>query len=91
MTSATSCLPPLQRLKGERVEFIRFGISFNVYMFHGGTNFGFMNGATSFEKHRGVTTSYGKCSLGGAALSLGPCGLTGGPSSTAGFLTLILR
>uniref|UniRef100_A0AC11BP59 Galactosidase beta 1 like 3 n=1 Tax=Ovis aries TaxID=9940 RepID=A0AC11BP59_SHEEP len=39
-------------------EFIRFGISFNVYMFHGGTNFGFMNGATSFEKHRGVTTSY---------------------------------
>ncbi|OWK17797.1 hypothetical protein Celaphus_00009445 [Cervus elaphus hippelaphus] len=33
-------------------EFIRFGISFNVYMFHGGTNFGFMNGATSFEKHR---------------------------------------
>ncbi|KAF4009547.1 hypothetical protein G4228_000001, partial [Cervus hanglu yarkandensis] len=41
-------------------EFIRFGISFNVYMFHGGTNFGFMNGATSFEKHRGVTTSYGK-------------------------------
>lgn len=58
-------------------EFIRFGISFNVYMFHGGTNFGFMNGATSFEKHRGVTTSYGKCSPGGAALSLGPCGLTG--------------
>uniref|UniRef100_A0A8C0AE67 Galactosidase beta 1 like 3 n=1 Tax=Bos mutus grunniens TaxID=30521 RepID=A0A8C0AE67_BOSMU len=43
-------------------EFIRYGISFNVYMFHGGTNFGFMNGATSFEKHRGVTTSYGKCS-----------------------------
>uniref|UniRef100_F1MDX6 Beta-galactosidase n=1 Tax=Bos taurus TaxID=9913 RepID=F1MDX6_BOVIN len=39
-------------------EFIRYGISFNVYMFHGGTNFGFMNGATSFEKHRGVTTSY---------------------------------
>lgn len=68
-------------------EFIRFGISFNVYMFHGGTNFGFMNGATSFEKHRGVTTSYGKCSPGGAPLSLGALGLDrGGPSSIMGFL-----
>ena len=67
-------------------EFIRFGLSFNVYMFHGGTNFGFMNGATSFEKHRGVTTSYGKCSPGGA-LRLD----RGGPSSTTGFLPPNLR
>uniref|UniRef100_A0A8D1D223 Beta-galactosidase n=1 Tax=Sus scrofa TaxID=9823 RepID=A0A8D1D223_PIG len=39
-------------------DFIRLEISFNVYMFHGGTNFGFMNGATYFEQHRGVVTSY---------------------------------
>ncbi|KAL4674801.1 hypothetical protein H8959_018735 [Pygathrix nigripes] len=41
-------------------EFIKYEISFNVYMFHGGTNFGFMNGATYFGKHTGVVTSYGK-------------------------------
>nr|XP_019574387.1 PREDICTED: beta-galactosidase-1-like protein 3 [Rhinolophus sinicus] len=39
-------------------EFIKFEISFNVYMFHGGTNFGFINGAINFENHRGVVTSY---------------------------------
>ncbi|XP_076968492.1 beta-galactosidase-1-like protein 3 isoform X3 [Tamandua tetradactyla] len=49
--------------KAEEVEqtvsgFIKAEISFNTYMFHGGTNFGFMNGATHFEKHRGVVTSY---------------------------------
>ncbi|XP_077619828.1 beta-galactosidase-1-like protein 3 isoform X4 [Crocuta crocuta] len=39
-------------------KFITSEISFNVYMFHGGTNFGFMNGATYFGKHKGVVTSY---------------------------------
>ncbi|XP_011540870.1 beta-galactosidase-1-like protein 3 isoform X3 [Homo sapiens] len=39
-------------------EFIKYEISFNVYMFHGGTNFGFMNGATYFGKHSGIVTSY---------------------------------
>uniref|UniRef100_A0A8I3N7B2 Beta-galactosidase n=1 Tax=Canis lupus familiaris TaxID=9615 RepID=A0A8I3N7B2_CANLF len=39
-------------------KFIASEISFNVYMFHGGTNFGFMNGATDFGIHRGVVTSY---------------------------------
>ncbi|XP_070479624.1 beta-galactosidase-1-like protein 3 isoform X9 [Equus przewalskii] len=39
-------------------EFIKFEISFNVYMFHGGTNFGFINGAINFVKHAGVVTSY---------------------------------
>nr|XP_014721442.2 beta-galactosidase-1-like protein 3 isoform X2 [Equus asinus] len=39
-------------------EFIKFEISFNVYMFHGGTNFGFINGAINFVKHTGVVTSY---------------------------------
>ncbi|XP_062950721.1 beta-galactosidase-1-like protein 3 [Cynocephalus volans] len=39
-------------------EFIKYGISFNVYMFHGGTNFGFMNGALNFGVHLPVVTSY---------------------------------
>ncbi|XP_072585385.1 beta-galactosidase-1-like protein 3 isoform X2 [Vulpes vulpes] len=39
-------------------KFIASEISFNVYMFHGGTNFGFMNGATDFGIHQGVVTSY---------------------------------
>lgn len=30
----------------------------NVYMFHGGTNFGFMNGANEYEKFMPHTTSY---------------------------------
>ncbi|XP_038178077.2 beta-galactosidase-1-like protein 3 [Arvicola amphibius] len=38
--------------------FLRSGISFNMYMFHGGTNFGFINGAQNFHQHRGVVTSY---------------------------------
>uniref|UniRef100_A0A286XUB2 Beta-galactosidase n=1 Tax=Cavia porcellus TaxID=10141 RepID=A0A286XUB2_CAVPO len=38
--------------------FIKNGISFNVYMFHGGTNFGFINAAGIVEGRRSVTTSY---------------------------------
>ncbi|XP_057623204.1 beta-galactosidase-1-like protein 3 isoform X1 [Chionomys nivalis] len=38
--------------------FLRSGISFNMYMFHGGTNFGFINGAQSIHQHRSVVTSY---------------------------------
>ncbi|OBS59552.1 hypothetical protein A6R68_09323, partial [Neotoma lepida] len=40
--------------------FIKYGISFNMYMFHGGTNFGFINGALHFNQHLNVVTSYGK-------------------------------
>ncbi|XP_047375569.1 beta-galactosidase-1-like protein 3 isoform X2 [Sciurus carolinensis] len=39
-------------------ELINHEISFNIYMFHGGTNFGFINGAVYFGKHIGVVTSY---------------------------------
>ncbi|XP_074213324.1 beta-galactosidase-1-like protein 3 [Camelus bactrianus] len=39
-------------------EFIQLDISFNVYMFHGGTNFGFMNGGIHFTHYRAVITSY---------------------------------
>uniref|UniRef100_A0A5F9CVB1 Beta-galactosidase n=1 Tax=Oryctolagus cuniculus TaxID=9986 RepID=A0A5F9CVB1_RABIT len=40
-------------------EFIQYNISFNAYMFHGGTNFGFMNGAVyDSDIHKSVVTSY---------------------------------
>ncbi|XP_007104128.2 beta-galactosidase-1-like protein 3 [Physeter macrocephalus] len=47
-----------EEVKSSVSDFIRLGISFNVYMFHGGTNFGFMNGATHVDRHRSVVTSY---------------------------------
>ncbi|CAJ0967047.1 unnamed protein product [Ranitomeya imitator] len=34
------------------------GASINLYMFHGGTNFGFMNGALHFHEYRADVTSY---------------------------------
>lgn len=35
----------------------------NFYMFHGGTNFGFMNGANFYEKYNPTATSYDYCAL----------------------------
>ncbi|XP_043854454.1 beta-galactosidase-1-like protein 2 [Dromiciops gliroides] len=37
---------------------IQMGASLNLYMFHGGTNFGFMNGAQHFGEYRADVTSY---------------------------------
>jgi len=37
---------------------LKRGISFNLYMFHGGTNFGFMNGANWTGRYAPDTTSY---------------------------------
>nr|XP_031526167.1 beta-galactosidase-1-like protein 2 [Vicugna pacos] len=34
------------------------GSSINLYMFHGGTNFGFMNGALHFQDYKSDVTSY---------------------------------
>ena len=34
------------------------GMSVNVYMFHGGTNFGFYNGANNHDKYEPTVTSY---------------------------------
>ncbi len=42
-------------------EFFKIGASFNFYMFHGGTNFGFMNGANYSEKYEPTITSYDYC------------------------------
>ncbi|XP_049634390.1 beta-galactosidase-1-like protein 3 [Suncus etruscus] len=39
-------------------QFLNSGISFNTYMFHGGTNFGFMNGGVNIDSYQGVVTSY---------------------------------
>lgn len=39
--------------------------SVNLYMFHGGTNFGFMAGANFFSQYQADVTSYGTTNLGG--------------------------
>lgn len=41
-------------------QVLKMGASVNLYMFHGGTNFGFMNGAIHFHHYKPVVTSYGK-------------------------------
>ncbi|MBR3692673.1 MAG: beta-galactosidase, partial [Clostridia bacterium] len=41
--------------------FFRLGASFNFYMFHGGTNFGFMNGANYYDRYLPTITSYDYC------------------------------
>ncbi|XP_060106442.1 beta-galactosidase-1-like protein 2 isoform X1 [Heteronotia binoei] len=37
---------------------LKTGASINLYMFHGGTNFGFMNGALHFDGYKSDVTSY---------------------------------
>ncbi|WP_416148795.1 glycoside hydrolase family 35 protein [Salipaludibacillus sp. HK11] len=44
-------------------ELIKQKISVNFYMFHGGTNFGFMNGANHYDKYYPTITSYDYDSL----------------------------
>ena len=39
-------------------EFAELGASFNFYMFHGGTNFGFTNGANYYDFYQPTITSY---------------------------------
>ena len=39
-------------------EMLAIGASVNFYMFHGGTNFGFMNGANCMEEYQPTVTSY---------------------------------
>ncbi|XP_075459493.1 beta-galactosidase-1-like protein 2 isoform X2 [Ascaphus truei] len=39
-------------------EVLNKGASINLYMFHGGTNFGFMSGALHFHEYRSDVTSY---------------------------------
>lgn len=44
-------------------EMLACGASLNFYMFHGGTNFGFMNGANYFDDYLPTITSYDYCAL----------------------------
>ena len=39
-------------------EILSMGASVSAYMFHGGTNFGFMNGANHYEKYEPTVSSY---------------------------------
>lgn len=41
-------------------EILERGVSINLYMFHGGTNFGFMNGAMDLGTYKPQVTSYGR-------------------------------
>ncbi|XP_034769125.2 beta-galactosidase-1-like protein 2 isoform X2 [Acipenser ruthenus] len=40
------------------MEILQKGLSINLYMFHGGTNFGFMNGALEMHSYKADVTSY---------------------------------
>lgn len=46
-------------------EVLKLDMSINLYMFHGGTNFGFMNGAAAVgvTLPKPMVTSYGMCNL----------------------------
>ncbi len=44
-------------------EMLEEGASLNFYMFHGGTNFGFMNGANYYDAYEPTITSYDYCAL----------------------------
>lgn len=52
-------------LKEILTKLLDSGASINFYMFRGGTNFGFMNGAKIYHKHgyKPVVTSYGRYNL----------------------------
>ncbi len=49
---------PYEEIVDDVREFMELGASFNFYMFHGGTNFGFTNGANYSEKYEPTVTSY---------------------------------
>ncbi len=49
---------PAEEIVSDVRDFMEMGASFNFYMFHGGTNFGFMNGANYGEKFEPTVTSY---------------------------------
>ncbi|KAI0457963.1 glycosyl hydrolases family 35-domain-containing protein [Xylaria acuta] len=48
----------IQSIQSDLSTAIKNGSSFSIYMFHGGTNWGFQNGANSGDAYEPVTTSY---------------------------------
>ncbi len=51
-------LRPIEDIAREVDTFFEYGASFNLYMFHGGTNFGFWNGANHPGQYQPTITSY---------------------------------
>lgn len=49
---------PAEELREELIYMLENDISVNFYMFHGGTNFGFLNGANYHSEQRCTVTSY---------------------------------
>ena len=49
---------PPKQVEKEIKDFLDAGANFNLYMFHGGTNFGFTAGANHFGDYQPTTTSY---------------------------------
>ena len=49
---------PAKQVEKEIKDFLDMGANFNLYMFHGGTNFGFTAGANHYSKYQPTTTSY---------------------------------
>ncbi len=49
---------PAAEVAAEVDSMLRQGASINFYMFHGGTNFGFFNGANCFDTYEPTITSY---------------------------------
>lgn len=43
-------------------KILKQGMSVNLYMFHGGTNFGLTSGALAKPSYKAVITSYGRLS-----------------------------
>ena len=52
-----------QSVVAEVKDFLEMNASFNVYMFHGGTNFGFTPGANFDVKYKPTITSYDYCAI----------------------------
>ena len=51
---------PCTVLRKDVKEMLNFKFSLNFYMFHGGTNFGFMGGSSFLDNYLPIVTSYGK-------------------------------
>ncbi len=49
---------PPEQIVGDVRDFLDMDASFNIYMFHGGTNFGFTNGANYADAYSPTITSY---------------------------------
>lgn len=49
---------PTREVEEEVAELLRLGANFNIYMFHGGTSFGYTAGANYDDRYRPTVTSY---------------------------------